>query len=563
MNSRVADGPQTLKARAGIFAAAVFSLAAPWWAPHFQVLHNRTLFLAADSFVLLGLALLAGLAAEKFLPDACLSAAEAGISFLRRHSLAAAAAASVLVLAGLMALNRNVLHSFMNSADEHSCYFLAECFRLGKWWVKPHPLSEFFNVVHVGNRDGKWFSVYPPGWPLLLALGLQFHVQDWLNPVMSALSLPFIYFAGRKALGSGTAAAAAVLITAVCPFFLFTSAGYYSHPACLLVMAVFALAFFQWQDARSPGTRMAWACLAAAAVGYGLATRYLTMAAFSMPFLLYHYYPVLQRKRALRADDVAVALIIAAFMAVVLFQNYIVTGKITKAPNKYDKSWERLGFMSDYTPVDGLVFLLARSFYLMDWMPPLLYVLSFAALAGKREESAPQKILRFSFWYPALAYFFYFSWGGNQWGPRYWYEGFPFLMLALADGLRLWWRTGSAGLKKFLLAGLVVSVAAAGYEYAKQAAFYEAASRERKALYVKAEAELSKPSIVFIKGFLGDTLVMSEDDAVRNAPSLDARILYAHDRGADNSRLRAYYPGRECYRGTFDRAAKQARLEKI
>ena len=65
----------------------------------------------------------------------------------------------------------------------------------------------------------------------------------------------------------------------------------------------------------------------------------------------------------------------------------------------------------------------------------------------------------------------------------------------------------------------------------------------QKALYDYAEQSLDQPSIVYIRGFIGQRLVMSQDDAVRNRPSLDGKILYAKDMGPQkNQELQDYFP---------------------
>jgi len=61
----------------------------------------------------------------------------------------------------------------------------------------------------------------------------------------------------------------------------------------------------------------------------------------------------------------------------------------------------------------------------------------------------------------------------------------------------------------------------------------------------------------------GTRLVMAEEDAVRNSPFLEGRILYAHDLGERNKELMAAYPGLSYYRGTYDRSMQRASLEEI
>lgn len=550
------------KIKISVLSASFFLLASPFWAPHVTVLGNANLFLSWDSMFALGAALFLGYLSAYFLPDSFAVVSERlALAFSRHIGIIGCI---FLLLAGLSVLwiNRFFFHSFMNSADEHSCYFLAECLRLGKLWVAPHPLSEFFNVVHVGNRDGKWFSVYPPGWPAIMAFGIQFGVLDWMNPVLFALSLALLYLSFKKSIGT-TAAWLSLFLAALTPFFRFNSAGYFSHPACLLMISLFLYAFLRWRESKSERSRVIWSLIAGAAVGYGLNTRYLTMAAFAAPFILYHYLPLILRREKWKPSDIAFVAVASFFVLLTLLHNYAVTGKPFRAPNKHDKSWERLGFRKNYTPVDGLIFILARLFYLSDWAPPVLIVFFMASFFIRREISAIHRLIRGGLVYIAFGYFFYFSWGGNQCGPRYYYEGFPFLVFAAVDGLREWWNRGDKSLQKFILGTLVVSLMTNGYLFWKHAVEYEELSRQRKDLYVTAEKTVQKPAIVFIKGFLGDRLVMSEDDAVRNSPSLDAAILYARDLGGRNTDLMAAYPGRSYYRGSYDRKTKRAVLSPI
>lgn len=544
-------------------AAVLFSFA-PWWAPRLQVLHDRRTFIESGPLLLLAVILAAGLTCAFALPDRLLRSFDS----LVRRLVSSALLLPLFLAAALICLclvNRLVLHSFMNSADEYSCSFLAQCLNLGKLWVKEPPLAEFFKVVHVGNKAGKWFSVYPPGWPLIMSIGLRFHVLDWLNPVMAVFSLGLVYLSGAKLYGR-VASWFALAFCLLSPFFTFTSASYYSHTTCLLAMSLFLYAFLRWNENSYERGRTLWAALAGLALGYGLFTRYLTMAAFAAPFVIFVLRSVLQGKRRLGKSELLGILIVLVFMGLILYQNHSVSGKIFKAPNKFDKSWERLGFRGDYTVIDGLVFLLARFFYILDWSTPVLvpiYLAGFFTGWTRKEEGAIQRITSGSFLVIAAAYFFYYSWGGNQYGPRYYYEGFPFLLLAAGNSLRAWWRNGDDTRRKFLAGLLAAALAGSAYANVKQIRFYEEASRQRKSLYELAENTLTRPSIVFVHGFLGKKLVMAEEDATRNDPLLKNRILYAHDLGERNKDLMAAYPDRSFYRGTFDPETARPVLEPL
>ncbi len=546
------------------FLLAVLSLAGVFFTvlspsvPNWEIILGRHSFITSDAMLFLGLSLLAA-ALGFFLSG-----------FFKTHPLEgefpkglfmlfsfAAVPAAAFVLYGV---NQAVLHGFMSSADEHSCYFLAECLRKGKLWVPPHALSEFFNVTHIGNKAGKWFSVYPPGWPLIWSFGISAGLTHWVNPVLTALSLP-LFLASARRIFDRSAAVLGLLLALTAPFFLFTGAAYFSHPAALLMSSLFLYSFLRWNEAGND-QKTGWAMLCAAAIGYGLMTRYLTTAALALPFLIPPLTTIIKRRRLTR-DEMAAAAVLLIFFILILWQNFTISGKPFKAPNQFDKSWERLGFRSDYTPLDGFWFIAARIFYLMDWTAPALVIFYFLSFFSGFKLTPLQKSFRLAPVSLALAYFLYFSWGGNQWGPRYYYEAFPFLTVTAAVTLLGLWKKWPEW-RGSLFAVLLVSFFAQGFLFQKQAAFHGKAAAERKALYALAEKNLQTPSIVFVHGFLGDTLVMGEEDAVRNSPFLDGRILYAHDLGAEkNTALMKAMPGRLYFRGYYDRSRKSPVLELL
>jgi len=564
--------------------------------------------------VLLGATLLISLLGYYLLPDFLVSGFKPRFSGSRPggnafRSLAVACCLLALVC-GLYWVNRFILHSFLSSGDEHSCYFLAECLRKGKFYADIPQPSDFFAVSHVGMQGGKWFSVFPPGWPLVWAFGLQLNIVNWLNPVMSSLAVFFFYLSGVKLFGR---MATTLGLTFMClsPFFMFTAASYFSHGTCFLCISVFLYAFLRWREAYGAGRDPAgWAFMCAFAAGYGLMTRYLTMAAIAGPFLLYHYFPIFfdwrgrdwrhwssslqfRRPQFRRSDWIAVG-VITVFVVLVFVQNYFVTGNAFQAPNTYYHSWERLGFKrGDYTPVDGFIHLFARFFYLMNWFAPgivavYLFIFfqsskccvatpdapcgEFAAAAGSKDPGSSPELLgndniktlfRLGMVFFVFAYFFYYAWGGHQFGPRFYWEGMPFLCIAVADWIVIRWREGNLRTRKFWLVFVITALATSGMIFIRQAVFFEESSRQRKSLYDLAERNLQRPAIVFIHGPLGSRMALGEVDAVRNSPFLDAKIVYAHDLGERNRELMAAFPSRKFYRGTYDRTLHKPELEPI
>ncbi len=548
----------TARFRITVFFSSIFFLSTPFWFPRMTVITQTNWFAYSDGLFIIGLSMLTGLCFSRFSPNGFIATIDKAVQYVQRHKKWFLFFLLCAIFLILYLVNRFVLLSFMNSADEHSCYFLAECIRSGKWWALPHPLAEFFEVVHVGNRDGKWFSVYPPGWPLLFALGIQLKIPNLVNPILAIFSLFIFYRIIEKVFSSGVALLTLMLMSFT-PFFLFNTASYFSHTTCLAMVAIFLYSYLKWlENKKTP-----WAILAALAIGYGLATRYLTMAAIAAPFLVYEAIKLILRREKWTKSHIFFVIVVVIAFWLNLYYNFMITGKLFEAPNHFYHRWERLWFHSDYTFLNALLFILARFLYLLDWLPGSFLVLYFISLAQLKDRKILPLLFRFGFFYPIIGYIFYYSWGGNQFGPRYYFEGLVFLFTSVSELLSSWWRRDSLQLQKFAVGFLTVCLLGNVYLLSKQAKFYHKVSAERKALYDLANLTIQKPAIVFVHGFLGDTLVMAEEDAVRNRPSLDDTIVYAHDLGEKNIQLKNYYPDRLYYLGTFDRQIKKPILTPV
>jgi hypothetical protein len=542
-----------MKHRSLILIVAGLLLVGPWFAPKFLLGYS------GDYLFILGATLGIGLFSASFLPTTFLAAFGKSLERLLHRQTMLLTLLAIALLAALISTNQFVLLRFMNSGDEHSCFFLAECIRGGKWWAVPHALSEFFDVAHVGNREGKWFSVYPPGWPLLLALGISYQIADFLNPIMATLATLLFVKSGARLFGFHVSFFGMLLI-AFTPFYLLNNASYFSHTTCLLMISLFIFSFLKWQENEKS---FVWGAICALTFGFGLATRYLTMTAIATPFLLYELIALIRGRRSLTPSHLLALGIALAGVLANLAYNQLITGSMMEFPNHFHHSWERLGFHSNHTLLDALNFMFSRFLFLSEFIPPILVVVFFAALFMNRMPQGIPQLIRFGFLFLPVGYLFYYSWGGNQYGPRYYFEGLPFLALTVGNMIHHSWKSRNETIKKFIVGAVVAAFLANGYSLWKYGNFFHHVSLERKSLYDFSERTLQRPSIVFIRGFLGDTLVMAEEDAVRNHPDLKAQVLYAHDRGAENELLKQHYPEREYYLGVYDRANKTPRLERL
>ena len=82
---------------------------------------------------------------------------------------------AVAVLATIIstALTYGVLEPFPHIEDEAAYDFQARIFASGHLFAPAPASPEFFPSSWMMLHGGRWFSVFPPGWPLLLAIGMK------------------------------------------------------------------------------------------------------------------------------------------------------------------------------------------------------------------------------------------------------------------------------------------------------------------------------------------------------------------------------------------------------
>src|SRR5262245_55239985 len=125
---------------------------------------------------------------------------------------------AVFALAGVVAWG--VFDAMPHLEDEHANLYQADVFAAGRATVGvPHEPDSFFIPFVVNTVQGKRFGKYPPGYPLLLALGAAIG-QPWLiNALAASLGILAVYLLGRDLFDRDTGLLAAAL-GAVSPMFV-------------------------------------------------------------------------------------------------------------------------------------------------------------------------------------------------------------------------------------------------------------------------------------------------------------------------------------------------------
>ena len=174
--------------------------------------------------------------------------------------------ALVVAAGGVLAaalVSRDVLDRMPHVQDSVAYLFQAKTFALGRIAVPLPPVPDAFVHEFVLQRDGQWFSKYPPGHPLVLALGVLAGVPWLVSPIAAGLSLLLTFLAARQLFGTFVAILAIALL-ATAPWFIIMSGTMMSHPTGLL----FAMSFLylleraerkaDWRLALGAGWR--WEC---------------------------------------------------------------------------------------------------------------------------------------------------------------------------------------------------------------------------------------------------------------------------------------------------------------
>ncbi|RJP26864.1 MAG: hypothetical protein C4527_14340 [Candidatus Omnitrophota bacterium] len=459
----------------------------------------------------------------------------------------------LLVSVTVLILSQLVLQDFPNSADEHAYLFQAQIFAAGTISVPAQPQQEFFSPFYIHTYQNTVFSIFPPGWPLLLSLGVRCGYPQIVNPVIAGLTVPALYFLSWLLFGRRNAWIT-VLLVILSPFFLFNSASYFSHPACFLGILLMTSGFVLWLRSE----QVIFAVMAGFFFSGAFTIRELTASALSIVLFVSIFS---QTKRKL-------IFILYFFMGAMpllswyLWYNAELSGSWF-VPPRFLMPGERLGFgfreirVFDYVreqyfgPSNALSNLMLNLGRLLIWTFPFTPILAAYGLIRKSNQKWFRTLASVLICLPAV-YFFYPSDGGNQYGPRFYYESLGFLAMPAAEAILLLKEYGKNRAKRrlmktivlFILIIHVIVMAQITFDFAQQ--IYQ-----RRTLFRLVERRNLHHAIVFVGASSG---TMTQGDLIRNPPELSAaNVLYAWDQGKKNRELMDRFPERSFYFFGYDR----------
>lgn len=143
-----------------------------------------------------------------------------------------------------------VLDRVPHVQDSINYLWQARVFAMGRLWLPSHPLAEFFGFRFMVN-DGRWYSLFQPGWPALLAIGELLHAPWAVGPALGGLLVLVTWGLGRETVGRRPALLGAVLLVAS-PWFVFQQASLMAHGAAALLAVSALWAYVVAQRRQSP-----------------------------------------------------------------------------------------------------------------------------------------------------------------------------------------------------------------------------------------------------------------------------------------------------------------------
>jgi hypothetical protein len=342
------------------------------------------------------------------------------------------AAAFVTIVCALLSVFVYERHPHVQ--DEVKYLYHARYFAAGMLAMPAPPVPQAFQLYLLDVGPHGWYSVVPPGWPAMLAVGAKVGLAWLVNPVLSGVNVLLAYLLLRAMYDLRTARLATLLL-AVSPWYLFLGMGYMAHAGTLACALLGALGV---ERARRTGGAQ-WALLGGFAVGFASLIRQLDGLIVA---LLLGLWSIGFGGKRLKLSGVAALVIGTALGAAITFPyNAYFTGKASAFPimtyndrlfgvnsNAYGFGPDRgMGWELDPNPghgpldatINANLNTTALSVELFGWSVGSLLLIYF--LVARERWSRSDRAMLAAIVAVFGAYFFNYFSGGPDFGARYWF----------------------------------------------------------------------------------------------------------------------------------------------
>jgi hypothetical protein len=313
---------------------------------------------------------------------------------------------------------------FPLSGDDYSYLYQAKLFASGKLYAED-PLYDralaFYDCLATNcfrDDQGHRFSQFSPGWPALLAVGVNLGAPWLINPLLGALLIFLMLEYVEQRMGKELVRVASLLLL-LCFFLSYYAGSLRAHIAtALFVFAAFFL--YDLAERRPEHSKL---CLlgAGALLGYSAMIRYIDW----VPLAIWIGVNSICRKKfaELVLFGIGFALLASGnlvYDALLLGNPFQVPDMLHHSPGVGDRltvSW------------NGLVLTIVRLANLLWAFPPVLLLV----VLWRRYQASSKIKMYVTLFSMNVAIYFLYPTGVAGPGPRYFLAYFPFLVLAVVD----------------------------------------------------------------------------------------------------------------------------------
>jgi hypothetical protein len=192
------------------------------------------------------------------------------------------------------------------------------------------------------------------------------------------------------------------------------------------------------------------------------------------------------------------------------------------------------------------------------WFSPVLLIMYFYFLFEKVKRRKTGFIVPEDYFFLVLVagYFLYYEIGGNQYGPRFYLEALPFLILLV---VRKSFLSDRKWAKAMVAAAMIVAIIKIPVIAWREHEIVE----ERLDVYKLVNEQNLSNAVVLLSTGTSVTRPMPSGDLTRNDQDYQNSVLYAIDHQDANPLLMDYYKDRAFYRYVRGREDTKGKLERI
>lgn len=333
--------------------------------------------------------------------------------------------------------------------DEVAYLFHARLLASGNLTLPAPPVPAAFEVNLIQVEKDRWYPSPPPGWPLILALGVKIGPPWLVNPLLAGVNLLLVYILLCE-LYDRRIGRIGLLLLCCSPWFLFMGMNLMTHMLTLTCALVASISMLR----ASSTARLRWGGLAGIAVGIASLIRPVDGLIIGV---IVGLASLLARNQPSKYKSIAAFVIASAITGALVFPyNKFLTGNPTVYPiNAYNdqhsgKNANAYGFGPDrgmgwaidpypgHSPIDAIVNANLNTFSinieLFGWSTGSLIL--FLVILFSRTLRRNDYLMIGAMATVFIAYFFYYFSGGPDFGARYWFLMLVPLIALTARGIQ-------------------------------------------------------------------------------------------------------------------------------